>query len=121
MWGWGNNRPKRDIPQVDYNESSEESEEEEFERGLNFSSPLTSPKRPLQSRAGSPVLLAHPTLNDNVDDDLNKVRQTLQNIGHTPLFRNDNTSGVGPTESLEFKIQEAPDKDTADAERFEQK
>ena len=39
------------------------------------------------SRAGSPVELAVPTLNDNVDEDLEVVRQTLRNVGHTHTFR----------------------------------
>ena len=39
------------------------------------------------TRAGSPQLLAVPQLSDNVDEDLDQVRQTLLNIGHTRLFR----------------------------------
>ena len=71
---------------VNYNEDTEESEED-LEEGLNFDSPLASPSRPVQSREGSPQELAHPTLNDNVDEELAQVSQTLLNIGHTPLFR----------------------------------
>ena len=77
MWNnyWGSRRPRRDLPEVNYNEDSEEE------------SPLTSPARPPVSRAGSPPLLAVPQLNDNVDEELEQVKRTLQNIGHTPLFR----------------------------------
>ena len=72
-------RARRDVPQVNYNESSSEEED--------FNSPLVSPSRPPVSRAGSPVELAVPTLNDNVDEDLEVVRQTLRNVGHTHTFR----------------------------------
>ena len=75
----------RNKDAVNYNEDSEE----DLEEGLVFDSPLTSPTRPCQTRAGSPQILAHPTLGDNVDEDLDQVRQTLRNIGHTPLFRGD--------------------------------
>ena len=81
---------------VNYNEDSEESEED-LEEGLNFDSPLASPSRPVQSREGSPQELAHPTLNDNVDEELAQVSQTLLNIGHTPLFRGQN---IGHTQRL---------------------
>ena len=79
MWNnyWGG-RPRRNVPQRNYNEDSEESEGE---------SPLQSPLRPPVSRAGSPPELAIPQLNDNVDEELQQVKQTLQNISHTPLFR----------------------------------
>ena len=63
---------------MNYNESSEEED---------FNSPLVSPSRPPVTRAGSPVELAIPTLNDNVDEDLEAVRQTLNNVGHTHSFR----------------------------------
>ena len=96
MFGWG--RPKRDIPSVDY---TEDSSEEEFEQGLNFSSPLQSPTRPVQTRAGSPVDLQYPTLGDNVDEELNQVRQTLQNIGHTSLFRPNNENLKPPSSSCD--------------------
>ena len=83
MWGWG--RPKRDLPEINYNEDSSE---EDLELPDNaFDSPLQSPVRPVNTRAGSPVELSVPTLNDNVDEDLNQVQQTLRNLGHTPLFR----------------------------------
>ena len=65
------------MPQVNYNESSSDSSEDNF----------LSPERPVHTRAGSPVQLAVPHLNDNVDEELNQVRQTLQNLGHTPSFR----------------------------------
>ena len=78
MWNnyWGA-RPRRDIPRRNYNESSSESDEENFQ----------SPSRPPVSREGSPQPLAVPTLSDNVDEELAHVNQTLRNIGHTPLFR----------------------------------
>ena len=79
MWGWG--RPRRNLPEVNYNESSEDEVDQDFE------SPLVSPNRPVNTRAGSPVELAVPTLADNVDEELEAVSQTLRNIGHTPLFR----------------------------------
>ena len=77
MWNnyWGG-RPRRDLPAVNYNESSEEED-----------TPFQSPERPPVSRAGSPPTLAVPQLNDNVDEELEQVKQTLINIGHTPLFR----------------------------------
>ena len=77
MWGWG--RPRRDIPQVDYAESDDDDEtnDEDFEQGLAFDSPLQSPVRPVPTRAGSPQLLAHPTLNDNVDEVLEDVTWKL--------------------------------------------
>ena len=77
MWGWG--RPRRNVPRVNYNENK--SSEDEFD------SPLQSPDRPVNTRQGSPVELAVPHLNDNVDEELNQVQQTLRNIGHTHTFR----------------------------------
>ena len=75
MWNnYLSGRPRRDVPRVNYNESSDED---------NFQ----SPDRPPVTRQGSPQLLAVPQLNDNVDEDLDRVHQTLQNVGHTPLFR----------------------------------
>ena len=73
MFGWG--RPSRNLPEVDYTENS--SSEDEF----------VSPRRPAVTRASSPALLAIPQLNDNVDEELEQVSQTLKNIGHTQLFR----------------------------------
>ena len=73
MWGWTFNR--RNLPEVDYNESSED--EDQF----------VSPLRPPATRAGSPHLLSIPTLSDNVDEELNEVSNTLRNIGHTKTFR----------------------------------
>ena len=74
---WNNYfRPRRDVPRPNYNESSEEEDEE----------PFVSPQRPFPTREGSPVELAVPTLNDNVDEDLDQVRQALVNVGHTPLL-----------------------------------
>ena len=65
---------------MNYNESSEEDEND-------YNSPLVSPSRPPVTRAGSPVELAVPTLSDNVDEELEAVRQTLNNVGHTHTFR----------------------------------
>ena len=78
MWNNYFNRPRRDVPQVNYNESSED----------EYDSPLVSPSRPPPTRAASPVELAVPTLNDNVDEELQAVSQTLQNVGRTHTFRN---------------------------------
>ena len=77
MWNNYFNRPRRDLPRPNYNESSED----------EYDSPLVSPARPPPTRAGSPVELAVPTLNDNVDEDLEIVSQTLRNVGHTHAFR----------------------------------
>ena len=79
MWPFGG-RPRRDLPPVDYNESESEAEEEDFEAGLAFSSPLQSPQRPLPTREGSPQQLQYPTLNDNVDEDLELVQWKLHDI-----------------------------------------
>ena len=80
MWNsYWSGRSRRDIPQVNYNESSGEEDE--------FDSPLVSPTRPPQTRAGSPVDLAVPTLCDNVDEELEAVSQVLSNVGHTHTFR----------------------------------
>ena len=77
MWSWG--RPKRDLPQINYNESSEE--EENFQDGLNFDSPLQSPRRPLPTREGSPVTpVGGPTLADNVDEELEEVQWKLHDL-----------------------------------------
>ena len=80
MFGWGG-KPSRNLPTVDYKEDSSSDEE----------LPFVSPKRPSVTRAGSPPLLAVPQLNDNVDEDLEQVSQTLRNIGHTRLFRPSNS------------------------------
>ena len=88
MWNnyWGG-RARRDIPQVNYRETS--SEEDDFD------SPLQSPTRPVNTREGSPAELAVPQLNDNVDEELESVRTTLQNVGHTHTFRNTIPGGAG--------------------------
>ena len=80
MWGWG--RPRRDLPAVNYAESEEEdSDKEDINLPDNaFSSPLQSPARPVVTRAASPVILAHPTLNDNVDEVLEEVQYKLHDI-----------------------------------------
>ena len=80
MWNsYWNGRARRDVPQVNYNKSSEDEEE--------YNSPLVSPSRPPPTRAGSPVDLALPTLSDNVDEELNLVSNTLRNVGHSHTFR----------------------------------
>ena len=50
-------RPRRVLPPVNY---IEDSEEEDLESGLNFDSPLTSPRRPHQSPSVSPRALLQP-------------------------------------------------------------
>ena len=76
MWVWG--RPKRDLPPVNYAETSSE---DEFDLPANaFKSPLRSPQQPVHTREGSPQLLAHPTLNDNVDEVLEEVSIHLADI-----------------------------------------
>ena len=81
MWNnYFSGRPSRSLPQVNYKEQSSDEDEENPE---NF----VSPGRPPVTRAGSPVELAIPHLNDNVDEDLERVSQTLRNVGHTRLFR----------------------------------
>lgn len=78
MWNnYFSGRPKRDIPPRNYREESSDEDEDDFK----------SPARPPVTREGSPQPLAIPQLNDNVDEDLERVAQTLQNVGHTPLFR----------------------------------
>ena len=81
MWGWGYNL--RPLPTVNYAESSdEEVAEEDLQAGLNFHSPLTSPRRPQPTREGSPVgqVEGGPTLADNVDDELEEVQYKLHDI-----------------------------------------
>ena len=123
MWPWP--RVRRDVPQVNYNEDTDD---EEFEDGLNFNSPLQSPGVPVHTRAGSPVLLAHPTLNDNVDDvleevsyalhDHNQVReevdeltslleQTDTRVGSDPLENSDITKSVASESVIELNLKES--------------
>ena len=80
MWPFGG-RPRRDLPPVNYSENSD-SEEEDFEAGLAFASPLQSPRRPLPTREGSPTRQVEggPTLADNVDDDLEELQYKLHDI-----------------------------------------
>ena len=107
MWVWG--RPKRDLPEVDYAELT--SDKEDLEEGLDFRnhSPLTSPKRPLQSREGSPVgqVQGGPTLADNVDNELEEVQWRLNDIAEArnnieeltdTLEKTDTKVGTGKTE-----------------------
>ena len=65
MWNWGG-RPKRDIPQVNYAESSSDKE-----------LPFKSPTRPFHTREGSPAELFVPPLSDNVDEVLEEVSEKL--------------------------------------------
>ena len=99
-------RPKRDVAPVNYNKDKSE---EDLEEGFNFDSPLTSPRRPVHTREGSPQELAYPTLNDNVDEELDQVRQTLQNIGHTPLFRGDpeGEEALDDTDQVSEEVEES--------------
>ena len=73
MWGWPG-RLRQELPPVNYAEDTD-SEEENFEDGLNFE--LASPRVPVHTREGSPQLLAHPTLADNVDEVLEEVTYHL--------------------------------------------
>ena len=78
MWPWPG-RPKRDIPQVNYTESSSE---EDYEEGLNFNSPLQSPRRPHQSASASPRALLQPDPLP-VDEVLQQVNDKLENLKDT--------------------------------------
>ena len=99
MWNsYWSGRTRREVPQVNYRLGNESSEEDDF------NSPLVSPSRPPPTRSGSPAELAIPTLNDNVDEELEQVSQTLKNIGHTPLFR----PSVLKEEVIEGQVVEAP-------------
>ena len=70
MWNnYFSGRPSRNLPPRNYNEQSSD-EEEHFQ----------SPGRPPVTREGSPVELAVPQLNDNVDEELDQVKQVLQNV-----------------------------------------
>ena len=108
MWGWG--RPKRDLPTINYNESSSEEED-------NFGLPdnaFHSPRVPVHTRAGSPQLLAHPTLNDNVDEVLEEVNYHLGDIVQveeeieelTDLLEDTNTK-VGSSTGVNTSIAES--------------
>ena len=89
MWNnYWSGRSRRNVPEVNYNESSEEEDD--------FGSPLQSPTRPVNTRQGSPVELAVPTLNDNVDEELEAVSQQLLNVGHTHTFRGTRPLGARP-------------------------
>ena len=80
MWNnYWSGRSRRDVPQVNYRDPSSDEDD--------FNSPLVSPTRPPPTRAGSPALLAVPTLGDNVDEELEAVSRTLTNVGHTHTFR----------------------------------
>ena len=97
MWNsYWNGRARRDVPQVNYNESSED----------DFDSPLQSPQRPPPTRAGSPVELAVPTLADNVDEELAAVSRTLNNVGHTHTFRGTRPTIRPDPEGVEQEVQE---------------
>ena len=142
MWGWG--RPKRDLPVINYAESDSESESEDFEAGLNFASPLTTPQRPLPTREGSPTqnVEGGPTLADNVDDTLEEAQWKLYDIATvreeieelTDLLVETDTKvdplrpevgeeqvpesplkpEVGEEQVLEFKLKAPPDSEVAE-------
>ena len=124
MRGWG--RPKRDLPEVDYNESS--SSDDDLALPANaFRSPLRSPQQPVHTREGSPQLLAHPTLCDNVDEVLEEVsvhladhQQVLEEVEElTDLLEDINTKVEDPLgveseeEVITFNFKVAADKDLA--------
>ena len=119
MWNWA--RPRRDLPEVNYNESS--SSEEDLESGLNFDSPFRSPQGqrpqglPLPTRAGSPNLNTvegGPTLADNVDDILEEAQYKLHDIAETraeveeitDLLKHADTSLGGDKVLEEHEVQE---------------
>ena len=110
MWNsYWSGRSRRDVPQVNYNESSEEEDD--------FGSPLQSPTRPVNTRQGSPVELAIPTLNDNVDEELEAVSQQLLNVGHTHTFRGTRPLGARPEpEGNEVSNQEVEAAEVVSAE-----
>ena len=94
MWTNWTGRPSRNLPRPNYkDESSDE-----------YDSPIASPNRPVNTRQGSPAELLIPQLNDNVDEELEQVSQTLKNIGHTPLFR----PSVLKEEVIEGQVVGAP-------------
>ena len=103
MWNnYWSGRSRRDIPQVNYNESSED----------EYDSPLVSPQRPPPTRAASPVELAIPTLGDNVDEELETVSQVLSNVGHTHTFRGTKPSqGTRPEPEGDKRPKQAPKDD----------
>ena len=78
MWGWG--RPRRNLPEVNYAESESEDDINLPDNAFENHSPLQSPTRPVHTREGSPVELAHPTLADNVDEVLEEVNWALVDI-----------------------------------------
>ena len=97
MWNsYFNSRPRRDVPQVNYYESDEDED------------PFLSPARPPVTREGSPQPLAIPQLNDNVDEDLEKVSQTLKNVGHTHTFRNTRIKKEEEEDTVEGIVVGAP-------------
>ena len=115
MWGWG--RRLRDLPPINYNESESESDLEDdlalpadaFNEA--FATPNVSPQppqQPVHTREGSPQLLAHPTLNDNVDDVLEDVQyrlgdiqQVLEEVDDLTDLLEDTDFGVDPLENQE--------------------
>ena len=101
MWNsYWSGRPRRNLPQVNYNDSSEEDD---------YNSPLVSPTRPPPTRAGSPVELAVPTLNDNVDEELAAVSQTLSNVGHTHTFRGTRPDPIGGDQASDLNENKSQD------------
>ena len=99
--GWG--RPRRNLPEVDYNESSDEDE-------------FRSPAPPQVTRAGSPVDLVIPTLCDNVDEDLEAA---VEKLNATPLYRGDRSKlpEIGEPEVIvQGHIKGAPESDKSNKE-----
>ena len=96
-------RPSRNLPTINY---AEESDEEDLETGLDFGSPLTSPRRPLPTREGSPVgqVGGGPTLADCVDDELEEVQARLEDILETNNLSGDKSEEV-VEEVLEGQIK----------------
>ena len=71
---WTRNR--RNLPTINY---AEDSEEEDLEEGLNFDSPLTSPRRPHQSPSVSPRALLQPDP-PPTEEVLNSVQIKLEEL-----------------------------------------
>ena len=83
MWNnYFSGRPSRNLPPVNYVESSDE------ELEPNPPSPLASPRRPINTRPQSPVpeLRVFPSLADNVDEVLEQASHRLNTV---PTYRPD--------------------------------
>ena len=116
LWNWG--RPRRNLPEVNYAENSS-TDEEDLETGLNFESPLNSPRRPLPTRQGSPsgIVEGGPTLADNVDDTLEEVQWKLHDIA---VVREEVEEVTDLLESADTKVGEDPLKDDTFGEIVEE-